>query len=106
MPAIAVYGATGYTGRRVAREFRDRGTQLLLSGRDRTKLERLAEELGGDIEIRPAALDDARSLGALAEEVDAVVNCAGPFYETGEPVGSAAIAARTHYLDVSAEQHG
>ena len=107
MPAtIAVYGATGYTGRQVAREFLSRGAEVLLSGRSRPKLEALADELGGQVKLRPAALDDGHSLRALAAESDAVVNCAGPFFETAEPVGSAAIAARTHYVDVSAEQHG
>jgi short subunit dehydrogenase-like uncharacterized protein len=34
----------------------------------------------------------------------AVINCAGPFLDTADAVASAAIRARIHYLDVTAEQ--
>ena len=44
---IAVYGATGYTGRLVAAELRRRGAEFVLAGRNRAKLEILAEDLGG-----------------------------------------------------------
>jgi short subunit dehydrogenase-like uncharacterized protein len=39
---IAVYGATGYTGRLVAAELRRRGAEFVLSGRNPAKLEILA----------------------------------------------------------------
>jgi short subunit dehydrogenase-like uncharacterized protein len=34
----------------------------------------------------------------------AVINCAGPFLDTADAVGAAALRARSHYLDVAAEQ--
>jgi hypothetical protein len=65
-PRVAVYGATGHTGRASIDE--------------------------------PAALDYAFA-GAAA-----VINCAGPFLDTAEAVAAAALRARIHYLDITAEQ--
>src|SRR2546423_8721466 len=101
---IAVYGATGYTGRLVAAELRRRGAEMVLAGRSRAKLEILAEDLGGGIEIRDASLDDPPALRSLLEPCAAVIACAGPFQLHGEPVLAAAVGARTHYLDTTGEQ--
>jgi short subunit dehydrogenase-like uncharacterized protein len=101
---IAVYGATGYTGRLVASELRRRGAEVVLSGRNRAKLEILAEDLGGDPAIQDAALDDPGALRELLEPCAAVIACAGPFRLHGEPVLEAAVEARTHYLDTTGEQ--
>jgi short subunit dehydrogenase-like uncharacterized protein len=103
--AVAVYGANGYTGRQVARELLARGRPVLLSGRSRGKLEALADELGGDVQVRPAGLDEGGGLRVVAEEAGAVINCAGPFVLSAQPVATAAIEGGAHYLDVSAEQH-
>ena len=101
---IAVYGATGYTGRLVAAELRRRGAEMVLAGRNRAKLEILAEDLGGQIAIRDASLDDPTALRELLEPCAAVIACAGPFLKHGEPVLAAAIEARAHYLDTTGEQ--
>ena len=101
---IAVYGATGYTGRLVAGELRRRGAEVVLAGRSRAKLEILAEDLGGQIAIRDASLDDPSALRELLEPCAAVIACAGPFRLHGEPVLAAAVDARTHYLDTTGEQ--
>ena len=63
---IAVYGATGYTGRLVAAELRRRGAEMVLAGRNRAKLEILAEDLGGQIAIRDASMDDPTALQGAA----------------------------------------
>ena len=100
---VAVYGASGYTGRRVARELVGRGQRVLLSGRDLGKLEALQRELGAKTSVRVAPLDDADALAALARDARALVNCAGPFSASVRPVATAALAERCHYVDVSAE---
>ncbi|MEK6326410.1 MAG: saccharopine dehydrogenase NADP-binding domain-containing protein [Actinomycetota bacterium] len=101
---IAVYGATGYTGRLIAAELRRRGAEFVLAGRNRAKLEILAEDLGGQIPIRDASLDDPGALRGLLEPCAAVIACAGPFRLHGEPVLAAAVETRTHYLDTTGEQ--
>ena len=103
-PSVVVYGASGYTGRQVARELVQRGARTLVAGRTHRKLAALADELGGEVEIRTAALDDVEALRSLCAEGDVVVNCAGPFTRTASAVVDAALAARTHYVDITAEQ--
>src|SRR5215217_5209370 len=101
---IAVYGATGFTGRLVAAELRRRGARMVLAGRNPAKLEMVAEEIGGDAETRAVSLDDATGLRDLLEPCSAVIACAGPFSLHGEPVLAAAVDSGTHYLDTTGEQ--
>jgi short subunit dehydrogenase-like uncharacterized protein len=101
---IAVYGATGFTGRLVAAELRRRGAEMVLSGRNPAKLEILAEEIGPGVEMQAARLDDPASLRELLEPCAAVISCAGPFQLHGEPVLAAAVETGTHYLDTTGEQ--
>src|SRR5204862_5875390 len=102
--AIAVYGATGYTGRLVAREAARRELPLVLSGRDAARLHRVAEELEIDALVRAAALDDRDALRHAFGDCAAVINCAGPFTRLGEPVVRAAVETGTHYVDTTGEQ--
>ena len=100
---IAVYGASGHTGRFVVHELRRRGVPLVLSGRDGQRLAALASSLGG-VEVRAAAIDDPHALRRAFAGAGAVINCAGPFLDTAEAVCAAALDAGAHYLDVTAEQ--
>jgi short subunit dehydrogenase-like uncharacterized protein len=100
---VAVFGASGYTGRLVAQELRRHGVPLLLAGRDGAKLAALAEQLGG-AETVVARVGDQASLDALAHRARVLINCVGPFVDLGEPVVRAAIAAGTHYVDTTGEQ--
>lgn len=100
---VAVYGATGYTGKLVAAELRRRGADFILAGRSAPKLEILAEDVGGAA-IRAVTLDDPRGLRELFEPCAAVISCAGPFQLHGEPVLAAAVDAKAHYIDTTGEQ--
>ena len=53
---IALYGATGYTGRLTAAELSKTQAEFVISGRNRARLEGLAEELGGDVGAQPASM--------------------------------------------------
>jgi short subunit dehydrogenase-like uncharacterized protein len=101
---IAVYGATGYTGRLVARELQRRGIDARLCGRNGAKLRALADELGVDWERRAAPVDDPEALRKAFAGADAVINCAGPFTFYGAPVIEAAIDSGAHYCDTTGEQ--
>jgi short subunit dehydrogenase-like uncharacterized protein len=101
---IAVYGATGYTGRLVARELRRRGLSATLCGRDRGKLEAVVRELEVDWPVRAAAVDDPGALRQALLGADAVINCAGPFTYYGAPVIEAALDVGAHYCDTTGEQ--
>lgn len=101
---IAIYGATGYTGRLVAAELAASGCEFVLAGRDAAKLEALAGEVGGSPAIAVAALDDPVALRGALEPCAAVIACAGPFRLHGEPVVRAAVESSTHYVDTTGEQ--
>jgi short subunit dehydrogenase-like uncharacterized protein len=100
---IAVYGATGFTGKLVAHELRRREADFVISGRNAGKLDTLAAELGG-VPVHPASVDDPAALRALLEPCAAVIACAGPFMLHGEPVLAAAADTGTHYVDTTGEQ--
>ena len=100
---IAVYGATGFTGGLIARELKRLGAELLVAGRNRGKLEALAEELGG-APIAAVSLDDPAALREMLEPCSVVAACAGPFALHGEPLVAAAAESGTHYLDTTGEQ--
>lgn len=102
--AIAVYGATGYTGTLVAHELRRRGLDAVLAGRDAGKLARLSDRLGGDVPTRAVELEDRDGLRHLLGECAVVIDCAGPFVRWGEPVVRAAVETGTHYVDTTGEQ--
>ncbi|MGW4125214.1 saccharopine dehydrogenase NADP-binding domain-containing protein [Nocardia sp. NPDC004711] len=103
---IAIYGATGYTGRQIAQTLTWCGYPVMLAGRTRAGLEKLADQLGGQASVHVAALDDRGALEALAEQASVIVNCVGPFVASCRPIAEAAIAGRAHYVDISAEQLG
>lgn len=101
---IVVYGATGYTGRLIARELTRLDAEFVLAGRNASKLGELAAELDGGPPTAAVALDDPAGLRRLLEPAAAVIACAGPFTDYGEPVLAAAVDTGTHYLDTTGEQ--
>jgi short subunit dehydrogenase-like uncharacterized protein len=101
---IAVYGATGYTGRLVAAELRKAEADFIVSGRSIEKLDALRSDLNLETPARTARVDDPASLRELLADCAAVIDCAGPFVKYGEPVLAAAVETGTHYLDTTGEQ--
>ena len=101
---IAVYGATGYTGRLVAAELRRRGLTATLCGRSHDRLEGVVHGLDADWPVRAAAIDDAQGLRRALLGASVVINCAGPFTYYGAPVIEAALDVGAHYCDTTGEQ--
>jgi short subunit dehydrogenase-like uncharacterized protein len=102
---IAVYGASGYTGRLVLAELARRDIPAVLAGRDPERLGAAAAAAGmPTAETAQAGLDDPAALAGAFAGCAALINCAGPFITSGEPVVRAAIAAGCHYVDISGEQ--
>lgn len=98
---ILIYGATGYTGRLISIQAQQTGLDFEIAGRNETGVRALASELG--VTYRVFALDDALALRSALENVTAVLNCAGPFASTAEPIMRACIECGVHYLDITAE---
>lgn len=99
---VAVYGATGHTGRFVVAELMRRGVAAIAVARDSTKLAALARECPG-VQTRVATTEDSATLCRALAEVNAVINCAGPFLDTADAIVDAALRAGAHYVDVTAE---
>ncbi len=96
-----LYGATGYTGRLIARMAVQRGLRPTLGGRNPGKVGVLAAELG--LESRVAALEDPAAVDAMLSGVTLVLHCAGPFIHTFRPMVEACLRTGTHYLDITGE---
>jgi len=97
-PRLLVYGAYGYTGRLVVEAAIDRGDDPIVAGRDAAKTRGVATAT--DLRARSFTIADA---GDHLGDVDAVLNCAGPFAETADAMVDACIDTGTHYLDVTGE---
>ncbi|MEO7433174.1 MAG: saccharopine dehydrogenase NADP-binding domain-containing protein [Dokdonella sp.] len=103
MTDIAVVGAYGHTGRFVVAELVRRGFAPILIGRDVDKLSTMGARWPS-LRRRVVTMVESASLDAALDGAKAVINCAGPFLDTATPVIEAALRARIHYLDLSAEQ--
>jgi short subunit dehydrogenase-like uncharacterized protein len=100
---ITLLGATGYTGRLVARALDRAGLPYRLAGRSPDKLARLAAALPASPCWLVADVTRPETLPALFEESRVLANCAGPFTDLGEPVVAQAALNGVHYLDTTNE---
>src|SRR5687767_5757329 len=103
MPDVSLFGATGFTGRLTAQALARRGVSFAIAGRDREKLERLADEFEPRPDVRVAAVGDVHALAAALEDVKVLITCVGPFTELGDTAVEAALRARVHYIDSTGE---
>lgn len=98
---VLLYGATGFTGRMIARRLTEIAHHVVLAGRDGGRLSALAETLGLPTRVFGLA-DPARVEHGLAD-IHVVLNAAGPFAQTAGVMVDACIRTRTHYLDIAGE---
>lgn len=96
-----IYGATGYTGRLLARLARDKGLSPIIAGRSEAKLKSLANQY--DAKFRAFDLSDRKALDEALDDVDVVLHAAGPFSATSKPMVDACLRTGTHYLDITGE---
>lgn len=101
MNRLMIYGAAGYTGRMMAAHAQAAGLDLIVAGRDGERLTELGRALGAAHRVFP--LDEDEAVDAALYEVAVVLNCAGPFLRTADPLMRGAIRAGAHYLDIAAE---
>ena len=96
-----IYGANGYTGELIAREAKRQGMAPVLAGRSRAKIIALACEL--KLPSKAFRLEAASTIAEALRGVRLVLNCAGPFSKTADPLLRACLAAKAHYLDITGE---
>jgi len=103
---IVLFGATGFTGALTAEYLAQHapgGLRWALAGRNRAKLEALAERLGVDVPLLHADVGDEASLRSVAESARVVITTVGPYVAYGEPLVAACAAAGTDYVDLTGE---
>lgn len=107
---ILLYGATGFTGRLIAAEARERGMsaknpagncRMILAALDGEQLLKVAND--NHMEPRLFGLDTREEILKGLEGVSVVVNAAGPFASTALPLAKAALEVKCNYVDINGE---
>jgi short subunit dehydrogenase-like uncharacterized protein len=101
---VLLYGATGYTGREVARRLAAEGAPVRLAGRDAARVSAVADRLG--LPWTAFGLSDTEALQGVVDAAEVVLNAAGPFADTCTPVLDACLHAGVSYLDLNGEWPG
>lgn len=99
MSTLLIYGATGYTGRMAAERAKALGLNVEIAGRNQQRLASLAAHL--DVPYR--VFDSDAHAEVSLSGVSVLLNFAGPFAHTAEPLMRACIKAGVDYLDITAE---
>jgi short subunit dehydrogenase-like uncharacterized protein len=100
---LTLFGATGYTGRLIARALTRANLPFRLAGRSADRLARLSESLPSKPAWLVADATRPETLIGLCRGTRVLINCAGPFTDLGEPVVTHAALAGVHYLDTTNE---
>jgi short subunit dehydrogenase-like uncharacterized protein len=106
---IALFGASGFTGRLVAEYFAARESEpplrLALAGRDPEKLAAVRAEAGlpAQTPLVAADSDDPAALADLARRARVVLATVGPYQLYGSGLVAACAEAGTHYVDLCGE---
>jgi len=104
---IILYGATGFTGRLCAEYLKNNYPEIkwAIAGRDRQKLEALKNSLDLKCEIFLASGEDKESIDKFVSKTKVVLSTAGPFARYSNLVVKSCIENRTHYTDITGENH-
>jgi short subunit dehydrogenase-like uncharacterized protein len=103
---IVLFGATGFTGALTAEylaQHAGEDVRWALAGRNRAKLQAVAERLAVDVPLLHADSTDEGSLRAVAESTGVVITTVGPYVTYGEPMVAACATAGTDYVDLTGE---
>jgi short subunit dehydrogenase-like uncharacterized protein len=105
---LVLYGATGFTGRLVARYLDTvpdlQGKSWAIAGRTASKLQALKATLERPADVLTVELTDAAATEQLVRSTRAVINCAGPFSQNcGEELLGECARSGVHYSDLAGE---
>ena len=98
---VLIYGASGYTGKLIAKVAAGQGAHPILGGRDLEKVQAIAKPLW--LAFRAFDLRDPGRIDAGIKDVSVVLCVAGPFSTTSKPMADACLRNRVHYLDITGE---
>jgi short subunit dehydrogenase-like uncharacterized protein len=98
---VLLYGASGFSGRRIAGRLADLGRSVVLAGRDAAKVGPISEELR--LPMRSFGLMEGDAIDSALGDVSLVLNAAGPYRDTASPMIAACLRTGTDYADLSGE---
>lgn len=101
MADLLIYGATGYTGRMIARRAAAHGLNFSVGGRYAGKVSALAAEVGAEELVLD--INDQPALEAAVKRATCVINAAGPFAATARQMMAACVGQTAHYIDITGE---
>lgn len=101
---IVVLGASGVTGRLVARSLAMRGFEVVAAGRSRERAAAAVADLDGEVATVAIDVTEPGAVADLVAGAAAVVTAIGPFDTVGRVVLDAALDAGVHYVDTAGEQ--
>lgn len=101
MGKVLIYGANGYSGGLAAQHVTEAGLDAVVAGRSREAIELCAARY--NLPARVFSVDEPEEIAQALNDIDVVLNCAGPFIRTAKPLAEACIKAGVHYLDITGE---
>jgi short subunit dehydrogenase-like uncharacterized protein len=99
--SFLLYGANGYTGGLIARHAAQYDLHPILAGRREEVLKSLSAKLSYPYKVFD--VHNSSALLAALREVKLIVNAAGPFQFTAQPIINACLQTGVHYLDVNGD---
>lgn len=101
MSRVIVFGGYGVFGSQVGRLLADEGTPLTIAGRDISRAEACARNLGGDCRACSADVTRPDSCRSALDGHAVAVNCAGPFRAFDSTLLEACLEVGCHYTDIA-----
>ncbi len=98
---FVIYGATGYSGALIVKQAVALGLRPILAARQQKPLMAMAQTYG--LDWITARVDNPAELRLLAGASPLLLNTAGPFGATAEPLIKGCLEMGTHYLDITGE---
>ena len=98
---LMLYGANGYTSRLIIKELVGQNIKPILAGRSKEKIKNLAEKHGFDSSI--FSLAKTKVIDEKLNNIDVLINAAGPYSLTAKPLIDSCIRTKTHYIDITGE---
>lgn len=99
--AVLVYGANGYTAQLFLPRLRELGIDAIAAGRSAAAIGEVAGQFG--LSHRVFGLDDPAIIDREIRGARLLLNAAGPYTRTAQPLIDACLRQRVDYLDLSGE---
>ena len=102
---IVIYGATGFTGSLCVKYLKENypNTKIAIGGRNKKKLQQVAEKNQLDCEILVADGNDSDALDKITKRARVVLSTAGPFHRYGSKMVASCVKNSSHYVDITGE---